>query len=97
MAKAKKKTLQEKLERLMEQMAQAKVNDAVKLAFLSEEDRDLIDKLDLAVLSEFRRAGNGAVEMKFTDRMKIIERLLAMGQEESAQRMIDHLTGDGDE
>ncbi len=97
MAKAKKKTLQEKLERLMEQMAQAKVNDAVKLAFLSEEDRDLIDKLDLAVLSEFRRAGNGAVEMKFTDRMKTIERLLAMGQEESAQRMIDHLTGDGDE
>ena len=68
-------------EALLEQMrrlACAKVNDAVKLAYLPEEERDTIGRLDLSALTEFRRSGAGTVEMKFPDRMKALERLLEL-------------------
>lgn len=68
-------------EQLLEQMrtlACAKVNDAVKLAYLPEEERDAIGKLDLSALIEFRRSGAGTVELKFADRMKALERLLEL-------------------
>ena len=56
-------------EALLEQMG--------KLAF-SEEERDAIGRLDLSALTEFRRSGAGTVEMKFTDRMRALERLLEL-------------------
>ena len=68
-------------EALLEQMGRlafARVNDAVKLAFLPEEERDVIGRLDLSALTEFRRSGAGTVEMKFTDRMRALERLLEL-------------------
>ena len=68
-------------EQLLEQMralACARVNDAVKLAYLPEEKRESIGRLDLAALTEFRRSGAGTVELKFTDRMKALERLLEL-------------------
>ena len=68
-------------EQLLEQMralACAKVNDAVKLAYLPEEEREAIGKLDLSALIEFRRSGAGTVELKFADRMKALERLLEL-------------------
>lgn len=70
-------TRQELLEQ-MRALACAKVNDAVKLAYLPEEERDTIAALDLAALTEFRRSGAGTVELKFTDRMKALERLLEL-------------------
>ena len=66
-------------EQLLEQMralACAKVNDAVKLAYLPEEEREAIGKLDLSALIEFRRSGAGTVELKFADRARLLERLL---------------------
>ena len=68
-------------EQLLEQMralACAKVNDAVKLAYLPEEEREAIGKLDLSALIEFRRSGAGTVELKFADRMKALARLLEL-------------------
>ena len=68
-------------EQLLEQMralACAKVNDAVKLAYLPEEEREAIGKLDLSALIEFRRSGAGTVELTFADRMKALERLLEL-------------------
>lgn len=68
-------------EQLLEQMralACAKVNDAVKLAYLPEEEREAIGELDLSALIEFRRSGAGTVELKFADRMKALERLLEL-------------------
>ena len=62
----------------MRRLACAKVNDAVKLAYLPEEERESIGRLDLAALTEFRRSGAGTVELKFTDRMKALERLLEL-------------------
>lgn len=95
--KATNKNVPDKLERQMYQLAQARVNDAVKLAYLGEEDRDLIDRMDLTALTEFKRAGNGAVEVKFADRMKTIERLLELYREDPAQQLLRQMAGDGDE
>ena len=84
-------------EALLEQMGQlafARVNDAVKLAFLPEEERDVIGRLDLSALTEFRRSGAGTVEMKFTDRMRALERLLELsgpGGEEQLERFLQRM------
>lgn len=77
-------------EQLLEQMrtlACAKVNDAVKLAYLPEEERDAIGKLDLSALIEFRRSGAGTVELKFADRMKALERLLELSGPSSEEQL----------
>ena len=84
-------------EALLEQMGKlacAKVNDAVKLAYLPEEERDAIERLDLSALTEFRRSGAGTVEMKFTDRMRALERLLELsgpGGEEQLERFLQRM------
>lgn len=80
-------------EQLLEQMrtlACAKVNDAVKLAYLPEEEREAIGKLDLSALIEFRRSGTGTVELKFADRMKALERLLELSGP-SGEEQLDSL------
>ena len=71
----------------MRRLAFAKVNDAVKLAYLPEEERDAIGRLDLAALTEFRRSGAGTVEMKFTDRMRALERLLELSSPGGEERL----------
>ena len=81
------------LEQLLEQMralACARVNDAVKLAYLPEEEREAIGKLDLSALIEFRRSGAGTVELKFADRMKALERLLELSGP-SGEEQLDSL------
>lgn len=80
-------------EQLLEQMralACARVNDAVKLAYLPEEEREAIGKLDLSALIEFRRSGAGTVELKFADRMKALERLLELSGP-SGEELLDSL------
>ena len=91
MVKRNKKPLDR--EQLLEQMralACARVNDAVKLAYLPEEEREAIGKLDLSALIEFRRSGAGTVELKFADRMKALERLLELSGP-SGEEQLDSL------
>lgn len=85
-----------KLMRQMQTLARAKVNDAVKLAYLTQEEVEMIDKLDLTALTEFKRDGNGQVAIKFNDRMKVIERMLELSKESDDVRMsaiLDSLGG----
>lgn len=89
--KRNKKPLDRK--QLLEQMralACARVNDAVKLAYLPEEEREAIGKLDLSALIEFRRSGAGTVELKFADRMKALEQLLELSGP-SGEEQLDSL------
>ena len=89
--KRNKKPLDRK--QLLEQMralACARVNDAVKLAYLPEEEREAIGKLDLSALIEFRRSGAGTVELKFADRIKALERLLELSGP-SGEEQLDSL------
>lgn len=97
MSEEKNRDISDKLRRQMYKLAQARVNDAVKLAFLGQEDRDLIDGMDLTALTEFKRAGNGAVEVKFLDRMKAVEHMLELCQEDPAQQLLRQLSGGDDE
>ena len=61
--------------RRMVELAFGRANDCVRLAL--EEDVD-IDTLDLSLLSEIRRNDKGTVEIKLIDRMRVLERLLAL-------------------
>ena len=80
--------------RQMKQMAKSRPNDVVKLAFLDEEQLCEIDKLDLMMLSELKRTGNGGVEVKLNDRLKTLERILELldgGPEEKARALYQAL------
>ena len=61
--------------RRLERLADQKANDAVKLAFLREEQTGEIDRMDLRALAEFKRHGNGAVEIKLVDKVHALETL----------------------
>ena len=59
-------------------IAMGRCNDAVKLAYLDPDATGLssIDGLDLTMVTEFKRAGNGGVEIKLLDRLEAISLLL---------------------
>ena len=61
-------------------MAFSRSNDAVKLAFTAEQGMPDIDQLDLGALAELKRLSNGSVEMKFIDRIKLLELMTELRQ-----------------
>ena len=79
MSSSKKQRGREALLRRMEELANGRVNDAVKLAFLGSglppEQWERIDALELEELAEFKRSGNGTVEIKLVDRLAALEKL----------------------
>lgn len=64
--------------RRMLRLADRKNNDSVRLAFLRQEEAGEIQGMDLGVLTELKRHGNGAVEIKLVDRLKVLETLYGM-------------------
>ena len=66
----------EQIIRRMWKLANADVGDAVRLACFPEEDWSGLQKLDLDALTEFKRGTNGVIELKFSDRGRLLERLL---------------------
>lgn len=57
-------------------LAAGRANDAVKLAYLPEEDLEALSGLDLGCLTEFKRNSNGTVEVKLADRAAVLVKLL---------------------
>lgn len=68
--------------RELRKLASSKCNDAVKLAYLTGEDVEKIDGLDLSGLAELKRSGNGGVELKLVDRVRVLELLDELSQRE---------------
>lgn len=68
----------------IEKLAQCRVNDAVKLAFLDGVSMEEIDGLDLTPLTEFKRSEKGGFEVRLVDRAAVLKLLveLSAGQEE---------------
>lgn len=62
----------------LERLAFYRPNDGIRLAIEGEAD---VRRLHLEGVSEFKRHGNGTVELKFFDRIKALELLLALQQE----------------
>ena len=79
----------------LRKLAQYRSNDAVKLAFLSKEESDSIDGLDLTGLAELKRNSNGSVELKLVDRLQVLELLDRIGQRENESDLGAFLSGLG--
>jgi len=69
--------------RRLERLADQRANDAVKLAFLGEEQVGEIDCMDLRALTELKRHGNGAVEIKLVDKILALETLYGIAKQSS--------------
>ena len=64
--------------------------DAVSLVFEENPARDGLEKMDLFLVSEIRRPKDGAMEIKFFDRAKALEKLAALSMErESSSSLYD--------
>lgn len=85
-----------KLLKEIRELAEKRPNDAVKLAFLSREDMDLVDELDLQAVTEFKRGKDGGVEVKFVDRLGTLKWLLeTTGGDPRAEKLYRALEGAG--
>ncbi len=65
--------------RRLAELAFGKANDCVRLAL---EDDPRLDKLDLSLLSEVKRNDKGTVEIKLIDRLRALEQLALVAEEE---------------
>ena len=65
--------------RRLAELAFGKANDCVRLAL---ENDPSLDKLDLSLLSEVKRNDKGTVEIKLIDRLRALEQLALVAQEE---------------
>lgn len=75
-------------------LADLKVNDPVRLAYLPQEQAELIQNMDLSALKEFKRHANGAVEIKLTDRVEVLEKVMQLldgGEDGKVQALLQAL------
>ena len=68
----------EDVTRRLAELAFGKANDCVRLAL---EDDPNLGKLDLSLLSEVKRNEKGTVEIKLIDRLRALEQLAQVAQE----------------
>ena len=68
----------EDVARRLAQLAFGKANDCVKLVL---EDNVSLDKLDLSLLSEVKRNDKGTVEVRLIDRLRALEQLQLLAEE----------------
>ena len=72
----------------IKRLAGSRANDAVRLAFLSEDELDELEKLDLSAVTEFKRSSAGMVELKFIDRIGALQWLLERTAEDPKARRL---------
>ena len=66
----------EQILKRMWKLANTGVGDAVRLACFPEEQWGELEHLELDAPTEFKRGANGVIELKFSDRGRLLERLL---------------------
>ena len=87
------KVTKEDVARRLAELAFGKANDCVRLVL--EEDTPL-GKLDLSLLSEVKKNEKGTVEVKLVDRLRALEQLALLAQEngENLEEFLKALQGD---
>lgn len=66
----------------LQRLAFDRSNDAVLLALThSELDEKAVEELNLYSISELKRLKDGGFEIKFTDRLKVLEALIGLAQQ----------------
>ena len=68
----------------LERLADRRVNDAVKLAFLDREGMEEVDELDLSGLVELKKTEK-SFEAKFVDQLKVLEMMRELMKQEDQQ------------
>lgn len=56
-------------------LAFGSISDAVSLIYMDKPSREELEKMDLFLVSEIKHPKEGAVEIKFFDRLKALEKL----------------------
>ena len=77
----------------LERLVKSRNNDAVKLAFLSPEDAAPIGRLDLRGVSEIKRSEKGCFEVKFVDKVKVLELLERLCAKDDVSGLDEFLEG----
>ena len=83
----------------LRKLAEWKNNDVVKLAFLSGEDAEQVDGLDLSGVVELKRNANGTFEAKFVDKVRVLSMLRELLEERrdgALEEFLNGLSGQGD-
>ena len=83
----------EDVARRLAELAFGKANDCVKLVLA---DDTVLEKLDLSLLTEVKRNDKGTVEVRLVDRLKALEQLALLAQEqgEDLESFLKALQGD---
>ena len=96
----KKEVRREDVIEALKEIAFGRVNRGVELAYLEDPTAERIRKMDLSTVAEFKRGANGAVEIKFVDRVKALGALYEMlggGDENEAAEFLQALEQAGEE
>ncbi len=82
--------------RRLAELAFGKANDCVKLAL---EEKPELDRLDLSLLSEVKRNDKGTVEIRLIDRLRALEQLAQVAEEEGndLESFLQAMQGGGEE
>jgi len=89
------KIRREDVARRLAELAFGKVNDCVRLVL---EDDPAVEKLDLGQLCEIKRNEKGTVEIKLVDRLRALEQLCQIAEQEGTdvESFLKALNGGGD-
>ena len=89
------KIRREDVARRLAELAFGKVNDCVRLVL---EDDPAVEKLDLGQLCEIKRNEKGTVEIKLVDRLRALEQLCQLAEQEGAdvESFLKALSGGGE-
>lgn len=87
------KLTKEDVARRLAELAFGKANDCVRLVL---EEGTPLERLDLSLLSEVKRNEKGTVEVKLVDRLRALEQLALLAQEngEDLEGFLKALQGD---
>ena len=90
------KIKREDVARRLAELAFGKVNDCVRLVL---EDDPEVEKLDLGQLCEIKRNEKGTVEIKLVDRLRALEQLCQLAEQngEDLESFLKALQGSSDE
>lgn len=82
----------EDVARRLAELAFGRVNDCVKLVL---DDETAVDALDLSLLTELKRNDKGTVEVRLVDRLRALEQLaqLAQNQDTDLESFLQALQG----
>lgn len=81
----------EKILEQIKKLAESPANDAIRLAFISGEEMELIKGLDLLAVREIKRSGDGAVELKLIDRVETLKWLAEQLESPQADQLYQAL------